>query len=41
MGLRLEEAAALGVLRDQSDNYAGENFQGFQITTFDGDRITV
>jgi hypothetical protein len=40
-GLRLGEAAALSLLRDQSNIYAGENFEGFQITTFDGDRITV
>jgi hypothetical protein len=39
--LRLGEAAALGVLRDQSDIYAGENFEGFEITTFDGQTITV
>jgi hypothetical protein len=40
-GLRLGEAAALSVLRDQSDIYAGENFEGFEITTFDGQTITV
>jgi membrane-associated phospholipid phosphatase len=40
-GLRLGEAAALSVLRDQSDIYAGENFEGFEITTFDGQMITV
>ena len=40
-GLRLGEAAALSVLRDQGDNYAGENFQGFEITTFDGQTVTV
>ena len=40
-GLRLGEAAALSVLRDQRNNYAGENFEGFEITTFDGQTITV
>jgi hypothetical protein len=40
-GLRLGEAAALSVLRDQSDIYAGENFKGFAITTFDGENMIV
>jgi hypothetical protein len=40
-GLRLGEAAALSILRDQRNNYAGENFEGFEITTFDGQTITV
>ena len=40
-GLRLGEAAALSVLRDQRNNYAGENFEGFEITTFDGENIIV
>ncbi len=40
-GLRLGEAAALSVLRDQSNIYAGENFEGFEITTFDGENIIV
>jgi hypothetical protein len=40
-GLRLGEAAALSVLRDQSNNYAGENFEGFEITTFDGENMIV
>jgi hypothetical protein len=40
-GLRLGEAVALSVLRDQSENYVGENFEGFMITTFDGTTITV
>lgn len=40
-GLRLGEAAALNILRDQSNNYAGENFEGFEITTFDGQTIAV
>jgi membrane-associated phospholipid phosphatase len=40
-GLRLGEAAALSILRDQSNNYAGENFEGFEITTFDGQTMTV
>jgi hypothetical protein len=41
MGLRLGEAVALSVLRDQSNNYVGENFAGFTITTFDGTTVTV
>jgi membrane-associated phospholipid phosphatase len=40
-GMRLGEAVALSILSDQSDNYAGENFKGFTITTFDGKTITV
>ena len=40
-GLRLGEAVALSVLRDQSNDYAGEDFEGFTITTFDGNTITV
>ena len=31
----------LSVLRDQSNNYAGENFEGFTITKFDGTTVTV
>ncbi len=40
-GLRLGEAVAISVLRDQSNNYLGEDFEGFEITTFDGQTITV
>jgi hypothetical protein len=40
-GLKLGEAAALSVLRDQSNIYAGENFEGFEITTFDGENMIV
>jgi membrane-associated phospholipid phosphatase len=40
-GLKLGEAVALSVLRDQSNNYFGENFAGFTITKFDGTTITV
>jgi hypothetical protein len=40
-GLRLGEAPALSVLRDQSDVYAGENFKGFAITSFDGENMIV
>jgi hypothetical protein len=41
-GLRLGEAVALSILRDQNENYAGEkNFQGFTILTFDGDNMIV
>jgi membrane-associated phospholipid phosphatase len=40
-GLLLGEAAALSVLRDQSNNYAGEDFEGFTITKFDGTTVTV
>jgi hypothetical protein len=35
-GLRLGEAVAISILRDQQKVYAGEDFAGFQITTFDG-----
>ena len=40
-GLKLGEAVALSVLHDQSNNYVGENFEGFNITKFDGTTITV
>jgi membrane-associated phospholipid phosphatase len=40
-GMRLGEAVALSVLRDQSNNYVGEEFEGFIITKFDGTTITV
>ena len=40
-GLLLGEAAALSVLRDQSNIYAGEDFDGFVITRFDGTTVTV
>jgi hypothetical protein len=40
-GLLLGEAVALSVLRDQSENYVGENFEGFTITKFDGTPVTV
>ena len=40
-GLLLGEAAALSVLRDQSNNYVGEDFEGFTIKKFDGTTITV
>ena len=40
-GLKLGEAAALSLLRDQSSNYAGEDFDGFTITKFDGTTVTV
>ena len=40
-GMRLGEAVAISVLRDQSNNYVGENFDGFTITKFDGTTITV
>ena len=40
-GLRLGEAVALSVLRDQSENSVGEDFTGFTITTFDGNTIAV
>jgi hypothetical protein len=32
---------AISLLRDQSENYVGEDFEGFTITTFDGNTITV
>jgi hypothetical protein len=40
-GMRLGEAVALSILRDQSNNYAGEDFDGFAITKFDGTTVTV
>ena len=40
-GMRLGEAVALSILRDQGDNYPGENFEGFKITKFDGTTVTV
>jgi membrane-associated phospholipid phosphatase len=40
-GLKLGEAAAISVLRDQSNNYVGEDFEGFTITKFDGTTVTV
>jgi membrane-associated phospholipid phosphatase len=40
-GLRLGEAVALSLLRDQGNNYVGENFAGFVITTFDGKTVEV
>ena len=40
-GLLLGEAVALSVLRDQSENYVGENFEGFTITKFNGTPVTV
>jgi hypothetical protein len=40
-GLLLGEAAALSVLSDQSNDYLGENFNGFTITKFDGTTVTV
>ncbi len=40
-GMRLGEAVALSILRDQGDNYPGENFEGFTITKFDGTTVTV
>jgi hypothetical protein len=41
MGLRLGEAVALSVLRDRTNNYVGEDFEGLTITTFDGTTVTV
>ena len=40
-GCELGEAAAISLLQDQSNNYAGENFDGFTITKFDGTTVTV
>jgi hypothetical protein len=40
-GLRLGEAAAISVLSDQSNNYVGEDFEGFTITKFDGKPVPV
>ena len=41
MGLRLGGAVSHSVLRDQTNNYVGENFEGFTITTFDGTTVIV
>ncbi len=40
-GLRLGEAVAISILREQGNNYTGEDFEGFTITTFDGKTVTV
>jgi PAP2 superfamily len=40
-GLRLGEKIAISILRDQRNNYPGEDFEGFAITTFDGEAIVV
>jgi len=32
---------AISLLRDQSNNYAGEDFEGFNITKFDGTPLSV
>lgn len=40
-GLRLGEAVAISILRDQRNNNPGEEFDGFIITTFDGNTIRV
>ncbi len=39
-GLKLGEAVAISILRDESGVY-GENFSGFQIKKFDGTTITI
>jgi hypothetical protein len=39
--LRLGDAVAISVLRDQSNNYVGEDFEGFTITNFDGTTVPV
>jgi hypothetical protein len=39
--MRLGEAVAISILRDQSKVYAGEDFTGFTITKFDGTTIAV
>jgi hypothetical protein len=40
-GILLGEALALSILSDQSNNYPGENFDGFTIKKFDGTTVTV
>jgi membrane-associated phospholipid phosphatase len=40
-GMLLGEALALSILSDQSNNYPGENFDGFTIEKFDGTTVTV
>jgi hypothetical protein len=39
--LRLGEAVAISILRDQQHCYAGEDFSGFTIRTFDGKLVTI
>ncbi len=38
--LRLGEQVAISILRDQRATFR-ENFAGFKLTTFDGDKITI
>ena len=40
-GMLLGEALALSILADQSNNYPGENFDGFTIEKFDGTTVSV
>jgi membrane-associated phospholipid phosphatase len=40
-GMLLGEALALSILADQSNNYRGEDFDGFTIEKFDGTTISV
>jgi membrane-associated phospholipid phosphatase len=40
-GMLLGEALALSILSDQSNNYPGENFNGFTIEKFDGTTVEV
>jgi membrane-associated phospholipid phosphatase len=40
-GMLLGEALALSILSDQSNNYPGENFDGFTIEKFDGAKVSV
>jgi hypothetical protein len=40
-GLRLGEAVAISILRDQMNNYSGEDFKELTITRFDGTTVTV
>jgi hypothetical protein len=40
-GCNSERPVAVSVLRDQRNNYVGEDFEDFTITKFDGTTITV
>ena len=40
-GLKLGEEVAISILRDQSNIYVGEDFDGFIITKFDGTTVVV
>ena len=39
--LRLGEAVAISLLRDKRNDFAGEDFEGYTITKFDGTTVIV